>query len=298
MAAEVSMERTAAVYDPRRQALRRVLRNRKAVFGMIFLSIIILSAVLAPWISPHDPYRQDLRNRLQGSSSEHWLGTDHLGRDLFTRIVYGGRVSLRVGFFSVGIALLIGGTMGLLGGYFGGWLDTLVMRIVDVLLAMPGFLLALAIVAALGSSMTNVTIAVGIAYAPGLARVTRSAVMGVREYEYVSAARAAGAGDLRIMFRHILPNSMGPIIVQCTLIMAGAILSAAALSFLGMGAQPPAASWGSMLQRGTQFMTQSQYLTFMPGLVIVLTVLAANTLGDGLQGVLGVRRATTRGAQP
>lgn len=289
MAAEVSMERTAAVYDPRRQALRRVLRNRKAVFGMIFLSIIILSAVLAPWISPHDPYRQDLRNRLQGSSSEHWLGTDHLGRDLFTRIVYGGRVSLQVGFFSVGIALLIGGTMGLLGGYFGGWLDTLVMRIVDVLLAMPGFLLALAIVAALGSSMTNVTIAVGIAYAPGLARVTRSAVMGVREYEYVSAARAAGAGDLRIMFRHILPNSMGPIIVQCTLIMAGAILSAAALSFLGMGAQPPTAEWGAMLSAARPFIRVAHHAVTYPGLAIMLTVLSLNMLGDGLRDAFDPR---------
>ena len=289
MAAEVSMERTAAVYDPRRQALRRVLRNRKAVFGMIFLSIIILSAVLAPWISPHDPYRQDLRNRLQGSSSEHWLGTDHLGRDLFTRIVYGGRVSLRVGFFSVGIALLIGGTMGLLGGYFGGWLDTLVMRIVDVLLAMPGFLLALAIVAALGSSMTNVTIAVGIAYAPGLARVTRSAVMGVREYEYVSAARSAGAGDLRIMFRHILPNSMGPIIVQCTLIMAGAILSAAALSFLGMGAQPPTAEWGAMLSAARPFIRVAHHAVTYPGLAIMLTVLSRNMLGDGLRDAFDPR---------
>jgi len=289
VAAEVSMEQTAAVYDPRRQALRRVLRNRKAVFGMIFLSIIILSAVLAPWISPHDPYRQDLRNRLQGSSSEHWLGTDHLGRDLFTRIVYGGRVSLRVGFFSVGIALLIGGTMGLLGGYFGGWLDTLVMRIVDVLLAMPGFLLALAIVAALGSSMTNVTIAVGIAYAPGLARVTRAAVMGVREYEYVSAARAAGAGDLRIMFRHILPNSMGPIIVQCTLIMAGAILSAAALSFLGMGAQPPTAEWGAMLSAARPFIRVAHHAVTYPGLAIMLTVLSLNMLGDGLRDAFDPR---------
>lgn len=289
MAATLAPQRTAGVADPRGQALRRVLRNRKAVFGMIFLTIIVMSALLAPIISPHDPYRQDLRNRLQGSSSEHWLGTDHLGRDLFARIIYGGRVSLRVGFVSVGIALLLGGTMGLLGGYFGRWLDTLVMRIVDVLLALPGFLLALAIVATLGSSMTNVTIAVGIAYAPGLARVTRSAVVSVREYEYVAAARAAGAGDLRIMFRHILPNSLGPIIVQSTLAMAGAILSAAALSFLGMGAQPPTAEWGSMLNAARPFIRVAHHAVTYPGLAIMLTVLSLNMLGDGLRDAFDPR---------
>ncbi len=198
-------------------------------------------------------------------------------------------MSLRVGFVSVGIALLLGGTMGLLGGYFGGWLDTLVMRIVDVLLALPGFLLALAIVATLGSSMTNVTIAVGIAYAPGLARVTRSAVVSVREYEYVAAARAAGAGDLRIMFRHILPNSLGPIIVQSTLAMAGAILSAAALSFLGMGAQPPTAEWGSMLNAARPFIRVAHHAVTYPGLAIMLTVLSLNMLGDGLRDAFDPR---------
>lgn len=282
-------ERTAGAVDTRGQALRRVLRNRKAVVGIICLAIIILSALFAPVISPHDPYEQNLRNRLQGSSQEHWLGTDHLGRDLFARIVYGGRVSLQVGFVSVGIAVLLGGTMGLLGGYYGGWLETFVMRVVDVMLALPGFLLALAIVATLGASMTNVMIAVGISYAPALARVTRSAVISVREYDYVAAARAAGATDLRIMIRHILPNSVGPIIVQSTLAMAGAILSAAALSFLGLGAQPPTAEWGSMLSNARPFIRVAHHAVTYPGIAIMVTVLSLNMLGDGLRDAFDPR---------
>lgn len=289
MATTLVPQRATAAVSPRSEALRRVLRNRKAVFGIICLTIIVVSALLAPVISPHEPNRQNLRNRLQGSSSEHWLGTDHLGRDLFSRVIWGGRVSLQVGFVSVAIALLIGGTMGLLAGYFGGWFEGLVMRIVDIMLALPGFLLALAIVATLGASMTNVTIAVGIAYAPGLARVTRSAVIAAREYEYVAAARAAGAGDLRIMWSHILPNSMGPIIVQSTLAMAGAILSAAALSYLGMGAQPPTAEWGSMLSAARPFILVAHHTVTYPGLAIMLTVLSLNMLGDGLRDAFDPR---------
>lgn len=275
--------------DPRRQAFRRIVRNRKAMFGLVCITIITLAAVFAPHISPYDPNEQNLRNRLQGPSKEHWLGTDHLGRDLFSRIVYGGRVSLKVGFVAVGTALLLGGAMGLLAGYYGGWLDTVVMRVVDVLLALPGFLLALAIVATLGPSLENVMLAVGIAYTPGLARVTRSAVISVREFEYVSAARAAGAGDARVMWRHILPNSLGPIIVQSTLSMAGAILTAAGLSFLGMGVQPPTAEWGSMLNNARQFYRVAPHAVTYPGLAIMITVLSLNLLGDGLRDAFDPR---------
>lgn len=293
MAASMIAERGTVAVDPRGQALRRVLRNRKAVFGAVCLAIIVMSALFAPVISPHDPYDQTLRNRLQGSSDDHWLGTDHLGRDLFARIIYGGRVSLQVGFVSVGIALLLGGTMGLLGGYYGGWFETFSMRLVDVLLALPGFLLALAIVATLGASLTNVMIAVGISYAPALARVTRSAVISVREYDYVTAARAAGAGDRRIMFRHVLPNSLGPIIVQSTLAMAGSILSAAGLSFLGMGAQPPTAEWGSMLSNARPFIRVAHHAVTYPGLAIMITVLSLNLLGDGLRDALDPRMTSS-----
>lgn len=275
--------------NPRRQAVVRLLRNRKAMFGLFCLTIITLSAVFAPFITTHDPDRQNVRNRLKGSSAEHWLGTDYLGRDVFARIVYGGRVSLQVGFVAVGIALVFGGTMGLLAGYYGGWLESFIMRVVDILLALPGFLLALAIIATLGSSITNVMIAVGIAYSPGLARVTRSAVIAVTQFEYVTAARAAGAGDFRIIWRHILPNSTGPIIVQTTLSMAGAILSAAALSYLGLGVQPPTAEWGSMLNNARQFYTVAPHAVAYPGLAIMITVLSLNLLGDGLRDAFDPR---------
>ena len=282
MAAEVSMERTAAVYDPRRQALRRVLRNRKAVFGMIFLSIIILSAVLAPWISPHDPYRQDLRNRLQGSSSEHWLGTDHLGRDLFTRIVYGGRVSLRVGFFSVGIALLIGGTMGLLGGYFGGWLDTLVMRIVDMLLAMPGFLLALAIVYAWIVHDQRDDRRGHRVRPAGPVTIRRHGRAGVR-------VRVGGPGRrrrrLRIMFR-ILPNSWDRL--SSVHFDHGGRDFVQRLSASSAWAQPPTAKWGAMLSAARSFIRVHHAVTY-PGLAIMLTVLSLNMLGDGLRDAFDPR---------
>lgn len=273
----------------RKRAWRRVLRNRKAVAGGIFLLLIVMSAVFAPWLTPYDPNVQNLRNRLQTASEEHWLGTDQLGRDLYTRILYGGRVSLRVGFLSVGIALTMGGLMGMLAGFYGGRLEGFIMRVVDVLLALPGFLLALAIVATLGANIRNVMIAVGIAYTPGFARVMRSAVISIREQDYIAAARANGAGDLRLMFVHVLPNSTGPLIVQATLALAGSILSAAGLSFLGMGAQPPTAEWGAMLSAARPFIRVAHHVVTYPGLAIMLTVLSLNMLGDGLRDALDPR---------
>lgn len=272
-----------------KRAWRRVLRNRKAVVGGVLLLIIVLSALLAPVLATHDPNVQNLRQRLQTSSEDHWLGTDHLGRDLYTRILYGGRVSLQVGFISVGIALSLGGLMGMLAGFYGGRLEGFIMRVVDVLLALPGFLLALAIVATLGANIRNVMIAVGIAYTPGFARVMRSAVLSVREQDYIAAARTNGAGDLRVMFFHVLPNVTGPLIVQGTLALAGSILSAAGLSFLGMGAQPPTAEWGSMLAAARPFIRAAHHVVTYPGLAIMITVLCLNMLGDGLRDALDPR---------
>jgi len=248
-------------------------------------------AILAPFITPHDPIAQNIRNRNQPPTSEHILGTDQFGRDLFTRIIYGGRVSLAVGLVAVSIGLGVGGLMGLASAFYGGVLENVMMRISDALLAMPGLLLALAIVAALGPGMTNVMIAVGIAYIPNFARITRSAAITVRELDYVTAARAAGARDLRIMFRHVLPNSLGPIIVQTTLSLAGAILAAAGLSFLGLGAQPPTPEWGSMINSARPFIRVAHWTVTFPGLAILVTVLALNLVGDGLRDALDPRHS-------
>lgn len=269
--------------------LKQLMRNQKAVVGAIILFIIAMSSIFAPLITSYSPTQQNIRNRLQPPSETHVLGTDQFGRDTLSRIVYGGRISLQVGFISVSIALLIGGLMGLTGGYYGGLLDNIFMRFVDILLALPGFLLALAIVAALGPNLRNVMIAVGIAYIPAFARLTRSAVLSIRELDYVSSAIAAGASDARVIFRHVLPNSLNPIIVQATLAMAGSILSAAGLSFLGMGAQPPTPEWGSMIASARQFIRASHYVVTFPGLAIFFTVLCLNLVGDGLRDALDPR---------
>lgn len=258
--------------------------------GSVVLVIIVLAAVFAEVISPYPPNQQNLRVRLQPPSGEHLLGTDHFGRDVFSRIIHGGRVSLQVGFIAVGIALAVGGLMGLVAAFYGRWVDTAVSYLVDVLLALPGFLLALAIVAALGPSLVNVMIAVGIAYVPQFARITRSAVLTVIEMDYVTAAHAAGSRDNRIMFKHVVPNSLSPVIVQVTLALAGAILSAAGLSFLGLGAQPPTAEWGSMLNSARPYIRDAHWAVTYPGIAIVVTVLALNMVGDGLRDALDPRR--------
>lgn len=274
----------------RRKVWRRLRQNPRAVLGAFVLAIIVLAAVFADQISPYPPNRQNLRNTLQPPSAQHLLGTDQFGRDVLSRIIHGGRVSLQVGFLSVGIALVVGGLMGLLSGYYGGWIDSLFMRIVDVLLALPAFLLALAIVAALGPSLSNVMIAVGIANVPAFARITRSAVLTVREQDYVTAAQALGSSDLRTMFKHVVPNALSPVIVQVTLSLAGAILAAAGLSFLGLGAQPPTPEWGSMLNAARPFIREAHWTVTFPGLAIVITVLALNLIGDGLRDALDPRR--------
>jgi peptide/nickel transport system permease protein len=282
--------RTREPGQRRAGVLRRLGLNPRTAIGGVVLVVILLAAVFADAVSPYPPNRQDLRNRLQPPSAEHWLGTDHFGRDVMSRIVHGGRVSLQVGFISVAIALAIGGFMGVLGGYYGGRLDATFSWFVDVLLALPAFLLALAIVAALGPSLTNVMVAVGVANIPQFARITRSAILSVREMEFVTAAQAVGSRDLRIMFMHVVPNALGPVIVQVTLSLAAAILAAAGLSFLGLGAQPPTAEWGSMLNSARPYIRDAHWAVTFPGLAIMVTVLALNLVGDGLRDALDPRR--------
>jgi peptide/nickel transport system permease protein len=273
------------------KSLWSILRKSpRTAVGAVVILVIVFAAVFAEQISPYPPNQQNLRARLQPPTAENVLGTDQFGRDVLSRIIYGGRVSMQVGFISVAIALAIGGFMGLLAGFYGGWIDSVVSFFVDVLLALPAFLLALAIVAALGPSLVNVMIAVGVANIPAFARIARGAVLTVTEMDYVNAARAVGSRDLRVMFKHVVPNALSPVIVQVTLSLAGAILAAAGLSFLGLGAQPPTAEWGSMLNAARPYIRDAHWAVTFPGLAIVVTVLALNMVGDGLRDALDPRR--------
>ncbi len=286
MAADVELTKTQSQL---RRIFKQWLRNRRAVVGGIILLIIIFMAVFAPYVTTHDPVRQNIRNQLKPPSREHIFGTDQFGRDIYSRVVYGARLSLRVGFLSISFALVVGCLLGLISGYYGGWLDMLIMRIIDILLALPGFLLALSIVAALGPGLENVIMAIGVSYVPSFARMMRSSVLATRELDYVDAAQALGASDWRIIFLHILPNSLSPIIVLTTLSMAGAVLSAAGLSFLGMGAQPPTPEWGSMIATARGFIRVSHWPVTIPGLAIFTTVMCLNLVGDGLRDALDPR---------
>lgn len=265
---------------------RRFIFNKKAVLGLILLLLIGGAAIFAPYLTPHSPIEQNMLNRLQGPSRTHLLGTDHFGRDVFTRLIYGARISLRIGFLSVGIGMLFGCSLGIIAGYYGGKLDSVIMRLMDVMLSLPSFLLALAIIAALGTNIWNLMIALGIAFIPLFARLIRSSVLGVIEQEYIESARALGSSDLRIIFLHIIPNSINPVIVQATLYMASSIIAAAGLSFLGLGVQPPTPEWGRMIAQARQFIRVNHYPVTFSGLAIVLTVLSLNMVGDGLRDAL------------
>jgi len=269
----------------------RFLKNPTAVIGLIMFVIIVLGAIFAQTIADYDTVviKIDILNRLKGPSWNNWLGTDELGRDILARILHGARVSLLIGIAAVGVSLLVGGAFGAIAGYYGGKLDSIIMRAMDVFLCLPDVLLAMAIVAAFGKTMPNLVIAIGLSFAPRFARVVRSAVMGVRENEYVEAARSIGARDLWIIRHHILINCMGPIIVQVTLYVASAILCIAALSFLGLGIQAPAPEWGNMLASGRTFMRDYPYIVIAPGLAIFFSILALNLLGDGLRDTLDPR---------
>jgi peptide/nickel transport system permease protein len=267
-------------------AFRRFRQNRGAVIGLGVLLFMVLVAIFAPWIATHDPVSQELRNNLSPPSAEHWFGTDQFGRDIYSRVVYGARISLRVGFIAVGIAGLVGIPLGLLSAYYLGWMDALIMRLVDILLAFPGMLLALAIMAILGPDLINAMIAAGIYVLPDYIRVTRGSVLSVKEMEYVMSARAIGSSDLRIMIRHILPNALLPLVVLATLQVASTILFISALSFLGLGARPPTPEWGAMLTVGRQYMREAWWIAVFPGLAIMITILAINMFGNGLRDAL------------
>src|SRR5688572_18719733 len=262
--------------------MKRLLRNFAFTAGLVLTVLLVLAALAAPLLSPYDPNDQDTARRLEKPSNQHPLGLDDLGRDVLSRVVWGARVSLRVGFSVVIIASLVGVTLGAIAGYFGGILDLLVMRLCDILLAFPGILLAIALVAVLGPSLNNVVLALATIGWVGYARLVRGQVLKVREMEYVTAARALGARSPRVIIRHVLPNVINPVIVMATLGLAGAILSEAALSFLGLGVQPPTPSWGAMLTAGRRYLGLANHLAVFPGAAIMLAVMGLNFLGDGL----------------
>jgi peptide/nickel transport system permease protein len=287
----VAQLRTGAVHGRRARAetFRLLARNRSAVVGGCVLLVIILLALAASIISPYDPIKTNQRLSLEPPSISHLMGTDRFGRDIFSRVVWAGQTSLPIGLVAVGIGVLFGVSLGLLAGYYGGWFDAVSMRAVDLLLAFPGILLALAIIAVLGGSLTNLMIAVGISAIPDYVRITRGTVLSLKEREFVIAARVIGCRGPSIMFRHILPNVMAPLIVLATLGMAAALITGSALSFLGLGIKPPTPEWGNMLAEGREFLQHAWWVAFFPGAAIMLTVLSINLLGDGLRDALDPR---------
>ncbi len=263
--------------------------NLAGVTGGLLVLTVTFAALFAPLVAPYDPIALNPSARLQGPTVEHFVGTDQYGRDTFSRILYGGRVSLFVAFASVAFAAVVGGLLGLLSGFYRGWLDALLMRVTDVLLSFPAILLAIALLAFFGSGTTNLVLAIGIIYTGPFVRVARAAVFTVREELYVEAGRALGANDGRILFAAVLPNAAGPLIIEVTLRLAYAILAEASLSFLGLGVQPPAPSWGQMIADGRSFLALSPWATVAPGLAIMVTVLGFNLLGDALRDALDPR---------
>jgi peptide/nickel transport system permease protein len=272
-----------------RWVFKRVLRVRLAPVSLAIIIIAVLLAFLSPLLAPYDPTRADLNVVLHAPDLAHLMGTDDLGRDLFSRIIFGSRASLSAGMVSTGIALFIGTALGLLSGYFVGWLDLAIMRVMDALLAFPGLILALAITAALGPSLINAMIAIGIVGIPHFARLARGQVLTLRDLDYVISARSIGAGDKQILINHIVPNMLTPIVVQASLSVAFAILTEASLSFLGLGVQPPTPSWGFMLNQGRDYIGQAPWLAVFPGVSIFLVVMAFNLLGDAIRDALDPR---------
>jgi peptide/nickel transport system permease protein len=271
-------------------ALLRALRQRGAAFGFAIVIAFLLICAFAPWIAPYHPDDQDLVNALAPPSLEHWLGADQYGRDVLSRLLWGSRYALTAIVAANGLALLIGGTLGLTAGFAGGATDTAVMRLVDIMLAFPYLLLALIIVAALGPSFTNSIIAIGIIYTPQYARLMRGQVLAVQEAEFVWAARAVGANPLRVMLRHVLPNAMSPVLVMATLQAGSVVVETAGLSFLGLGAQPPSPDWGALLADGHSYFLSAWWIATFPGLAIFLVVVGFNLIGDALRDQLDPRR--------
>lgn len=272
-----------------RRSRRLAARSKFGTLALAVIAVFVIAAVAAPVLAPYDPLEQDYNALLKAPSANHLFGTDQVGRDLLTRIMYGARVSLVVGLVSVGIAILVGTPVGMISGYFRGLVDDVLMRFIDALIAFPSLILALAIVAVLKPSQANVMLAIGVTYVPLFARLMRSQVLAIRTFDYVVAARALGAADKRIMLRHILPNTLSPIIVQATLGLGFAVLAEASLGYLGVGVQPPTPTWGSSLNQGAPLLERAPWLSIFPGLAILVLVLAFNLLGDALRDHLDPR---------
>ena len=264
-------------------------KNKLALAGSAIVAALFIVSVFAPWISPYDPGAIDLKHVLAPPSAEHWFGTDQLGRDVLSRMIWGARISLKVGFVATGLAILIGMLLGAIAGYYGGWIDTLIMRFVDIMLCFPSFFLILAVIAFLEPSIWNIMLVIGLTGWMGVTRLVRADFISLRERDFVRAARAVGAGDARIIFLHILPNAMASILVAATLGIAGAILTESALSFLGIGVQPPTPSWGNILTAGKDNIDIAWWLSLYPGLAILMTVVGYNLLGEGIRDLLDPR---------
>jgi len=284
--------RAAIALPPTSTFLQRYCRNKTAMISTIILVAIVLVAIFAPYVAPHNPAKSSLRAILKPPGAMYWLGSDDLGRDVASRLIFASRLSLMACTQAVAIALTIGLPLGLISGYIGGWTDTIIMRFNDALMSFPALILAVVIVGILGPSLSNAMTAIGLVYAPRIMRVVRGSTLSVREEVYIRAARATGCSDARIIARHVLPNVMGPLVVQATVLMGQALLAEAGLSFLGLGAQPPLASWGAMLGTAFPYMQQSPVPTIAAGVVISVTVLCFNLIGDGIRDSVGrMRRA-------
>ncbi len=268
---------------------RRLRRNWLAMFGLLLVLVLVFAAVFAEQIAPYDPAKQDLLHTMEMPSREHLLGTDDFGRDILSRIIYGGRISLLVAIMAIAFSLVVGGILGVSAGYFGGVYDGTIMRIMDVLMAIPGFLLAVCVSSALGTGVQNTAIAIGVGCVPGYARLMRAQVLSIRDQEYVEAARITGSSDFRIMLKHIVPNILSPIIVESTLRIGACILMISSLSFIGLGVQPPDAEWGSMVAAGRQYIRSFWPIVTFPGLAIMVTLFGFNLFGDGLRDALDPR---------
>lgn len=276
------MNRNTQLYE----VLKRFTKNKMALVGAVLIIGLFLTAVFADFIAPFPYDEQNFMAANESPSREYWFGTDEFGRDIFSRIVYASRISLEVGFVAVGIGMVIGGILGALAGYYSNLADNIIMRSMDILLSIPSTILAIAIAATLGPGLFNLMLAVGISTIPRYARIVRASVLSIKGHEFIEAAKAVGSSDLRIIFKHILPNCMAPVIVQATLGVASAILNTAGLSFIGLGIQPPIPEWGAMLSSARTYIRDYPYMTLFPGLAIMITVLALNFLGDGLRDAL------------
>jgi peptide/nickel transport system permease protein len=265
---------------------KRFFKNKLSILGLAVVIILILVSLLAGGLCPYDPLKISISTRTQGPSPTHYLGTDHFGRDIYSRILSGAKISLTVGILSVALGALIGIILGAIGGYFGGWIDYVIVLIMDTIISFPATLLAIGLMSVMGLGVTNIIVALAFIGIPVYGRVVRGAVLSIREKEYIEAARASGSSHLKLILIHVLPNAMAPLIVVTTIGVANAILIEAALSFLGLGVAPPAPSWGNMLADGRNFITQAPWMTIFPGIAISITVLGFNTLGDGLRDVL------------